>query len=58
LLFVEAFGAEHVTVRSYGNVLAAIGFLTGMAYEELSRREVDAHDDDFPVIIAIRAVKS
>jgi SAM-dependent methyltransferase len=58
LLFAEAFGAEHVIVRSYGNVLAAMGFLTGLACEELSRREVDAHDDDFPVIIAIRAVKS
>jgi SAM-dependent methyltransferase len=56
-LFGEVFGAEQVAVRSYGNVLAAIAFLTGMAYEELSRRELEAHDEHFPVIIAIRAVK-
>jgi SAM-dependent methyltransferase len=57
LLFAELFGAEHVTVRSYGNVLAGIGFLTGMAYEELSLRELDVQDEYFPVIIAVRAVK-
>lgn len=56
-LFGEVFGAEQVTVRSYGNVLAAITFLTGMAYEELSRRELETHDALFPVIIAVRAVK-
>lgn len=56
-LFGDVFGAEHVTARSYGNVLAAVAFLTGMAGEELSRRELDIADDYFPLIIAIRAVK-
>lgn len=56
-LFGEVFGAEQVTVRAYGNVLSAIAFLTGMAYQELSRRELETHDDCFPVIIAVRAVK-
>jgi len=56
-LFSEAFGAEWTTVRSYGNVLTAIAFLTGMAYQELSRRKLEAHDEYFPVIIGIRAVK-
>jgi SAM-dependent methyltransferase len=56
-LFGEVFGPEHVTVRSYGNVLTAIAFLTGLAYEELSRRELDANDSNFPLIISIRAIK-
>jgi SAM-dependent methyltransferase len=56
-LFDEVFGTEQVTIRSYGNVLTAIAFLTGMAYQELSRRELEADDEYFPVIIAVRAVK-
>jgi SAM-dependent methyltransferase len=56
-LFGEVFGAEQVIVRSYGNVLAGIAFLTGMAYEELSRSELETHDAYFPLIIAVRAVK-
>lgn len=57
VLFGEVFGAEQVRVRSFGNVLTAITFLTGMAREELSHDELEAHDDRFPVIVAIRAVK-
>jgi len=56
-LFGSAFGAEHVTVQTYGNVLACIASLAGMASEELSRRELDAHDERFPFLIGIRAVK-
>ncbi len=56
-LFGEVFGAKHVTVRSYGNVLTAMASLTGMAYEEMSRRELDANDEYFPLIVAVRAVK-
>lgn len=56
-LFGQAFGPERVSVRSYGNVLTAVAFLTGMAYEELSRRELETNDVRFPLLIAIRAVK-
>jgi SAM-dependent methyltransferase len=56
-LLGKVFGPEQVSVQSYGNVLTAIAFLTGMAYEELSRRELEANDEFFPVIIAVRAVK-
>jgi SAM-dependent methyltransferase len=56
-LFGEAFGAEQVDVRSYGNVLAAIAFMAGMASDELSRQELDVNDIDMPVLIAVRAVK-
>lgn len=56
-LFGEAFGPANVMVRSYGNVLAGICFLMGMAYEELSRRELERNDKHFPLIVAVRAVR-
>ena len=57
LLFEEAFSAENVTVRSYGNVLAAISFLEGLAVEDLKKKELDAVDRSYEVLIAVRAVK-
>jgi SAM-dependent methyltransferase len=58
LLFEEQFGRGYVSVRAYGNVLAAISFLEGLAAEDLKRRELDAEDRSYEVLIAIRAVKS
>jgi hypothetical protein len=58
LLFSRAFGATNVTTASYGNVLASIAFLTGMAQEELRASELDTADPRFPVIVGVRAVKS
>jgi SAM-dependent methyltransferase len=58
LLFEEAFGAGNVTVRSYGNVLAAISFLEGLAVEDLKKKELDAVDRAYEVLIAVRAVKA
>ena len=57
LLFEEAFSVGHVTVRPYGNVLAAVSFLEGLAAEDLNKRELDAVDRRFEVLIAVRAVK-
>jgi hypothetical protein len=57
LLFAEVLPSSHVTVRSYGNVLSSIAFLAGMAAEELSPRELDVHDQFFPLIVTIRATK-
>jgi SAM-dependent methyltransferase len=57
-LFRRAFGQGAVTVRSYGNVRTAIAFLTGLAQEELSRSELDTQDDNFPLIVSVRAVKA
>jgi hypothetical protein len=56
-LFDKAFGAGQVEVRAHGNVLTSIAFLTGMAREELSSRELDTCDDNFPLVVTIRAVK-
>jgi SAM-dependent methyltransferase len=57
-LFGEAFGPGSVSVHSYGNVLTAVAFLSGMAREELSARELETRDEHFPVVIAVRAVKA
>jgi SAM-dependent methyltransferase len=57
-LFGAIFGETQVDVHSYGNVLTATAFLAGMAYEELSQRELEATDPYFPVIITVRAVKA
>ena len=57
-LFGDLFGADHVEVNSYGNVLTAVAFLMGMAQEELSLAELDTRDDRFPVVISVRAVKT
>jgi SAM-dependent methyltransferase len=56
-LFGDVFGADHVTVRAHGNVLASIAFLAGMALEELRPSELDADDPLFPLIVTVRAVK-
>jgi SAM-dependent methyltransferase len=57
VLFRCAFNEENLTVESHGNVLAAMAFLTGLAAEELSPRELDTSDELFPVIITIKAVR-
>ncbi|UCH58586.1 MAG: methyltransferase domain-containing protein [Anaerolineales bacterium] len=57
LIFEEIFPQELVTVRAYGNVLAAISFLQGLAREDLKSSELDATDSDYEILIAIRAVK-
>jgi len=56
-LFGEVFGHGQVTVNAYGNVLTTVAFLTGMAWEELSHHELEAHDPYYPIIITVRAVK-
>lgn len=56
-LFIEAFCEHHVTIQSYGNVLTAIAFMHGLISQELRNDELDYHDNDYEVIIAVRAVK-
>jgi SAM-dependent methyltransferase len=56
-LFEEAFPKENILVQSYGNVLAAISFLEGLAAEDLRRNELNLVDPNYELIIAVRAVK-
>jgi SAM-dependent methyltransferase len=56
-MFGAAFGDDAVDVRAYGNVLATIGFLAGLACEDLSEGELDVQDELFPLVVGVRAVK-
>jgi SAM-dependent methyltransferase len=57
-LFEDVFGVDRVEVWAYGNVLAGVAFLMGLAAEELKENELDERDEFFPVLVAVRAVKS
>jgi SAM-dependent methyltransferase len=56
-LLGDVFGDEQVAVEAQGNVLAALGFLHGMAAQELTAEELNFHDPDYELLITARAVK-
>jgi SAM-dependent methyltransferase len=53
----EAFGTGNVEIVTYGNVLAATGFLYGLATSDLKPAELDARDPLYEVVIGLRALK-
>jgi SAM-dependent methyltransferase len=57
-LFVDAFGSRSVDVTAFGNLATCTGFLAGLAAEELTAAELAAHDERFPLLVAVRAVAS
>jgi hypothetical protein len=57
-LFGEVFPASGLTVNSRGNVLTAIGFLHGMATEEMTPEELEHDDPDYELVITVRAEKA
>src|SRR5207247_757763 len=57
-LFGDVFGPSNIAVQAFGNVLTAISFLHGLAWEELKREELDYHDPDYEVLITLRAIKA
>jgi SAM-dependent methyltransferase len=54
-LFVDAFGAESVSIETHGNVFAAVCYLHGLAAEELPPENLMIDDPSYPVTLAIRA---
>lgn len=56
-LFEENFDGD-LQIDAYGNVLAAMCALHGLASEELTREELDHKDRNFDVIVTVRAVKA
>jgi SAM-dependent methyltransferase len=56
-MLARAFGADHVVVRPYGNSLIAAGQIRGMVTHEFTRREREAHDPRFAIVVCARAVK-
>jgi hypothetical protein len=57
VLFRDHFAGTSEIV-GYGNVLAAISTLHGLAATELTKEELDHADRDYDVIVGVRAVKS
>jgi SAM-dependent methyltransferase len=53
----DAFPGAHVEIEAYGNVLAAVAFLEGLAVRELRKEELDHNDPDYELLISLRAVK-
>jgi SAM-dependent methyltransferase len=58
LLFEEFFAKPEIKVQAYGNIFSAIAFLHGLACEELDPKELDHHDPDYELLIAVRALKT
>lgn len=56
-LFGDVFPASGVTVHRYGNVLAAAAFLYGLAAHELRDYELEVGDQDYEVLIGVKAEK-
>jgi len=56
-LFSARFGADRVQIRTYGNVKTAIAFLGGLAAEDLQAADLEEHDPDYQVIVAVVASK-
>jgi len=54
----QAFGEGAVEVEAFGNVLAAAGFLYGLAASDLRPEELDTRDRLYEVVVGVRAVKA
>ena len=57
MLFSEVFGPENVEVTCQGNVLASIAFLEGISSDELNEDELLFRDENYQILIAVRAIK-
>jgi len=57
-LFEEEYGAPHVDVEPHGNVVAACALLYGLAQHELEGDELEGRQDDYEVIITIKAPRA
>jgi glycosyltransferase involved in cell wall biosynthesis len=56
-LFATSFPTTAIRVEAYGNVLAAVALLHGLAYQEIGTTALNQGDRDYQVTIAVRAVK-
>jgi SAM-dependent methyltransferase len=56
-MFEKVFPRDQLEVQAYGNVLVAIAALHGLAVEDVTRKSLDVVDQDFEVLLSLRAVK-
>jgi len=57
-LLAEQFPDDQIKIETHGNALSACGFLMGLATEEMSRKSLDAYDENYPLIIGACARKA
>jgi peptidoglycan/xylan/chitin deacetylase (PgdA/CDA1 family)/SAM-dependent methyltransferase len=57
ILFASVFPVDAFEVTPYGNVKACAAFLYGVSVEEMTRADLDVIDPQFPLGVAIRAVR-
>lgn len=56
-VFSEIFGENNFEIVTYGNVLSSISFLNGISAEELTNEELFTIDDQFQLILCVKAHK-
>lgn len=55
--FEEVFPKENIKTKSYGNVLSSISYLHGISSEELTDKELEFNDPNYPLLITLIAKK-
>jgi peptidoglycan/xylan/chitin deacetylase (PgdA/CDA1 family) len=53
-LFSKAFSPEATHVTTYGNLMACVAYLCGLAPDSLDPGDLDHHDPSFPLLVAAR----
>ena len=48
---------DRFTIKAFGNVRAATAFLEGLCVEEIPNSILDIHDENYPIVLSIRAVR-
>lgn len=56
-LFEEVFPVSHLTVESFGNVLASVALMHGLKATDLRPEELVYNDPLYQIVITVRAVK-
>jgi SAM-dependent methyltransferase len=56
-MLISRFGESNVRAESYGNVFAAICFLTGLSIAEIGTEKLDYRDERYPVTVVAWARK-
>jgi SAM-dependent methyltransferase len=56
-LLAEACAGAELEAAGFGNALAAIAFVMGLAAEELNQSELEIQDEHFPIVACARAKK-
>src|SRR3954467_149692 len=57
-LFEEEYGAENVETDVHGNLVAACALLYGLAQEELTREELERRQEDYELIVTVKAQRA